>query len=116
MSTARVLVNTDKWQYPNRTFKFLTHLKALGFLHSFEESADCALLLSFCDRSNLHISLFKLLRSARDKSKESICIFLIGNRFHVKLRILSAENCKQSLRVKSRKAKVRAEKAKKTQD
>jgi len=34
-------------------------------------------------------------------SKESISKFLIGNRFHVKLRILSPENCKQSLRVKS---------------
>ena len=31
-------------------------------------------------------------------SKESISKFLIGNRFHVKLRILSPENCKQSLR------------------
>jgi len=28
---------------------------ALGFLHTFEESADCALLSSFCDDSNLHI-------------------------------------------------------------
>jgi len=34
-------------------------------------------------------------------SKESIIKFLIGNRFHVKLRILSPENCKQSLQVKS---------------
>jgi len=37
-------------------------------------------------------------------SKKSISKFLIGNRFHVKLRILSPENCKQSLRVKSWKA------------
>jgi len=29
------------------------------------------------------------------------CKFLIRNRFHVKLRILSPENCKQSLRVRS---------------
>jgi len=34
-------------------------------------------------------------------SKESISKFLIGNRFHVKLRILNPENCKQSLQVKS---------------
>jgi len=34
-------------------------------------------------------------------SKESISKFLIGNRFDVKLRILSPENCKQSLQVKS---------------
>ena len=43
-------------------------------------------------------------------SKESTSKSLIGYRFHVKLRILSPENCKQSLRVKSRKAKVRVEK------
>ena len=48
-------------------------------------------------------------------SKESISKFLIGNRFHVKLRILSPENCKQSLQVKSWKAEVIAEK-KQTQD
>ena len=42
--------------------------------------------------------------------KESISKFLIGNRFHEKLRILSPENCKQSLRVKSWKAEVTAEK------
>ena len=48
-------------------------------------------------------------------SKESISKFLIGNRFHVKLRILSPENGKQSLRVKSWKAEVTAEK-KQTQD
>jgi len=39
-------------------------------------------------------------------SKESISKFLIGNQFHVKLRILSPENCKQSLGVKSWKAEV----------
>ena len=43
-------------------------------------------------------------------SKESISKFLIGNRFLVKLRILSPENCKQSLRVKSWKAEATAEK------
>jgi len=37
-------------------------------------------------------------------SKESINKFLIENRFHLKLRILSPENCKQSLQVKSWKA------------
>jgi len=45
-------------------------------------------------------------------SKESISKFSIGNRFHVKLRMLSPENCKQSLQVKSWKAKVTAEKKK----
>ena len=34
-------------------------------------------------------------------SKESISKFLIGNGFHVKLRIPSPENCKQGLQVKS---------------
>jgi len=48
-------------------------------------------------------------------SKESINKFLIENRFHLKLRILSPENCKQSLRVKNWKAEVTAEK-KQTQD
>ena len=43
-------------------------------------------------------------------SKESINKFLIGNRFHVKLRILSPENYKQSLRVKSWKAEITEEK------
>jgi len=49
-------------------------------------------------------------------SKELISKFLIGNRFHVKLRILSPDNWKQSLRVKSWKAEVTAEKKKQTQD
>jgi len=50
-----------------------------------------------------------------DFHEESIRTFLIGNQFHVKLRILSPENCMQSLRVKSLKAEVTAEK-KQTQD
>ena len=69
------------------------HLKALVFLYSFEESADCHLLSSFCDDSNLHISLFKYVLSTMGVSKESISKFLTGNRFHVKLRILSPEKC-----------------------
>ena len=77
------------------------HLKAPVFLYAFEESVDCHLLSSFCDDSNLHIYLFKYVLSTMGVSKESISKFLIGNRFHVKLRILSPENCKQSLRVKS---------------
>ena len=89
---------------------FSWHLKALVFLYAFEESVDCHLLSSFCDDSNLHISLFKYVLSTMSVSKESISKFLIGNRFHVKLRILSPENCKQSLRVKSWKAEVTAEK------
>ena len=59
------------------------------FLYAFEESVDCHLLSSFCDDSNLHISLFKYLLSTMGASKESISKFLIRNRFHVKLRILS---------------------------
>ena len=65
------------------------HLKALGFLYAFEESVDCHLLSSFCHDSNLHISLFKYVLSTMGVNKESISKFLIGNRFHVKLRILS---------------------------
>ena len=43
----------------------------------------------------------KYVLSTMGVSKESISKFLRGNRFHVKLRILSPENCKQSLQVKS---------------
>ena len=46
-------------------------------------------------------------------SKESISKFWIGNRFHVKFCILCPEICKQSLRLKSRTAKVRGEKSNK---
>jgi len=59
------------------------------FLYAFEESVDCHLLSSFCDDSNLHISLFKYVLCTMGVSKETIRKFLIGNRFHVKLRILS---------------------------
>jgi len=45
--------------------------------------------------------MFKYVLSTMGASKESISKFLIGNRFHVKLRIPSPENCKQSLQVKS---------------
>jgi len=65
------------------------HLKALVLLYAFEESVDCHLLSSFCDDSNLHISLFKYVLPTMGVSKESIIKILIGNRFHVKLRILS---------------------------
>jgi len=64
-------------------------LKALVFPYAFEESVDCHLLSSFCDDSNLHISLFKYVLSTMGGNKESISKFLIGNRFHVKLRIRS---------------------------
>ena len=43
----------------------------------------------FYDDSNLHISLFKYVLSTMGVIKESISKFLIGNRFHVKLCILS---------------------------
>jgi len=37
----------------SKTFIHITsHLKALVFLHAFEESVDCHLLSSFCDDSN----------------------------------------------------------------
>jgi len=35
----------------------LTTIKSLGFLYALEESANWALLSSFCDGSNLHISV-----------------------------------------------------------
>ena len=57
----------------------------------------------------------KYVLSTMGVSKESISKFLIGNWFYVKLRILTPENCKQSLQVKTWKAEVTAEK-KQTQD
>ena len=42
---------------------FKIHLKAVVFLHAFEESVDCHLLSSFCDDSNLHISLFAMIQT-----------------------------------------------------
>jgi len=48
---------------------------------------------------------FKYVLSTMGVSKESISKFLIGNRFHVKLRILSPQNCKQSLWVKVERLK-----------
>ena len=92
--------------------KALFKSTSVSVVYAFEESVDFHLLLSFCDDSNLHISLFKCVLSTIGISKESISKFLIGNRFHVQLHILSPENCKQSLRVKSWKAEVTAEKNK----
>ena len=45
------------------------------FLYALEESVDCHLLSSFCDDSNLHISLFKYVLSTMGVSKESISNF-----------------------------------------
>ena len=47
------------------------------------------------------VNLWNYVLSTMGVSKESISKFSIGNRFHVKLRILSPENCKKSLQVKS---------------
>jgi len=52
------------------------HLKALVFLYAFKESVDCHLLSSFCNDSNLHISLFKYVLSTMGVSKELISKFL----------------------------------------
>ena len=56
------------------------NLEALVFLYAFEESVECHLLSSFCDNSNVRISLFKYVLSTTGVSKESISEFLIGNR------------------------------------
>jgi len=69
--------------------QYIKHLKALVFLYALKESVDCPLLSSFCDDSNLYISLFKYVLSAMGVSKESISKFLIENQFHLKLRIVS---------------------------
>jgi len=54
------------------------------------------LRLYFCDYSNLHISIFKYVLATVEICKESNSEFLIGNRFHLKLHNLGAENCKQA--------------------
>jgi len=54
-----------------------------------EESADCVLLSSFWYDSNFHIFIMKNVLSTMGVSKELISKFLIGNRFHVKLRVFS---------------------------
>jgi len=46
------------------------HLKALVFLYAFVESVECALLLSFYDDSNLHISITHLFHD--DGCKQGI--------------------------------------------
>jgi len=56
----------------------IRHLKARMFLYAFEESVDCLLLSSFCDDSNLHISLFKYVLSTMGVSKESIILSTMG--------------------------------------
>jgi len=53
----------------------LLYLKALGFLYAFEESANRALLSSYCDDSNFPISIFKYVFSAMGANKESISNF-----------------------------------------
>ena len=47
------------------------------FLYAFEESVDCHLLSSFCDDSNLHISLFKYVLSTMGVSKESYTVTFV---------------------------------------
>jgi len=64
-----------------------TQLKALGFLQAFVGSAEWALLSSFCDDSNLHVHHVTGFHTGEEF--ESISNFLIRNRFHVTLRIIS---------------------------
>jgi len=62
-----------------RTFyKQLLTFKSTSVSVCFEESGDCHLLSSFCDDSNLHISLFKYALSTMGASKKSISKFLKG--------------------------------------
>jgi len=48
---------SDTFKLHIKAFKL--HIKALSLLYAFEESADYALLSSFCNGSNLHLSLLK---------------------------------------------------------
>ena len=70
---------------------YWAYLKALVFLYAFEESVDCHLLSSFCDDSNLHISLFKYVLSTIGTFHDWISFFLwkfFGKNF-LSLEILS---------------------------
>jgi len=58
----------DQW-IPTWELRPTGHLKAPVFLYAFEESVDCHLLSSFCDDSNLHISLLKYVLSTMGVSK-----------------------------------------------
>jgi len=63
------------WQYSLLIFNdSFVVTKTLGSLQAFEESADWALLSSFCGEPNLHISIFKwLLSTMEDKQGIKIC-------------------------------------------
>jgi len=49
----------------NQFLHSFVHLKVLDLMSAFQESANWALLSSFCDCSNLHISVFKSLVSTK---------------------------------------------------
>jgi len=71
-------------------------LRSLSFLYSdvifvLKELHVIAQIVVLCNTFNW----FKVVLSTMGVSKELISNFLIGNRFHVKIRILSPENCKQ---------------------
>ena len=87
-------------------FIHFSNNKSSTFSVRFRGSVNWALLSSFCDDSNLHISVFKEVLYTMSVSKESIRKFLIRNRFHIKSPILSPNICKQSLRVKIWKTKA----------
>ena len=78
----------DSGMNPNLNPRLFT-LKSTNISVCFRGISRLPSVSSFCDDSNLHISLFKYVLSTMGVSKESISKFLIGNRFHVKLRILS---------------------------
>jgi len=92
----------DIFHRTNKIFKGSFCLLKLDYFSRFTAT-------SYSLTSNL-LMVFMYVLSTTGLSKESISKFLIGNRFHVKLRILNPENCKESLRVKSWKVKLRAEK------
>jgi len=92
------------------------HIKLLnGVTKKLLYSAKNLLRVKLKSPKSCEILPNKHVLSTMGLSKESISKFLIGNWFHIKLHILSPENCKQSLQVKSWKAEVTGEK-KQTQD
>ena len=102
LSSRESVVPTGVWTLA----KFWTTLFTCGkcFLHVRHHGQKRGLSneYDFCNcGAQTFIICFTDVLSTMGVSKESISRCLIGNRFHVKLRILSPENCKRSLQVKS---------------
>jgi len=77
--------STNQWVF--EIYKEIT-IERSKFVVSFWEISRWVLLSSFCDDSNLHMSVFKYTTSLHTGEEfESISKFLTGNKFHVPIKI-----------------------------